>query len=725
MFDADRPILSISQDRLGRGTFAKYLARCILDHQSPESLVIGLNGGWGSGKTSLINLIVEELHVAGSNMLDDEKPIILNFSPWSYSGQGQLIYGFFRRLVSELRQCPTLENSAEIIQLVELYVSFFTQQAPPQTRIKENRLLAKFKKKQKTETQSYAWESGRDPIQVKTELNTLLKNQKHKIIIFIDNISRIDASEINQILQIVKSMGDYMNTIYLLSYDKEQVVKAINQTHNGEGNEYLDKLVQLPFEIPTISKQDLESLLFDRLQSVILLAPTDVWNTHDWADIYYSTLKFFFNNCRDVTRYVNTLSFSYARIKDVVNPVDFFALTALEVFTPRILYGIRENKDLFTDLLDTVYVADANQLEKDRMRCDEILARDNSVPRPILLKMILHLFPRMYHVYLPHEKFYHSEAMAREKRRVCCPDMFDIYFRLSIPTGHMPESELDTILKLAKQEESFDQALTRLNQDNRIVRFLDLLDSTASSKIPHHHIRNVITALLDCGDLFPEGETTPLSFNTAMRIHRICHQLLHCIPESNERFDMMKEAIMKANKSLYSIVHELTIQSKQHNEIDDTFLPIEHRDFAPEYLRQLQELAVEKIEFWARIGRLIEHPKLLPILFAWKAWASHAACVNFLEQAVQEDKGLLAFLGAALQVPVEQALAKQEKNPDWKNYLENITYFMPTSTLEARATALFENDNFEKLREKEQLAVLIFLDFTDAKTTKVIPNTTV
>ena len=56
MFDADRPITKATQDKLGRSVFAKYLARCILDHQNPESLVIGLYGTWGTGKTSIINL---------------------------------------------------------------------------------------------------------------------------------------------------------------------------------------------------------------------------------------------------------------------------------------------------------------------------------------------------------------------------------------------------------------------------------------------------------------------------------------------------------------------------------------------------------------------------------------------------------------------------------------------------------------------------------------------
>ena len=125
MFDADKPINSIAQDKLNRGQFAKYLARCLLDHTDPESLVVGLYGGWGVGKTSIINMMLEELKFASTNLIDNEKPIILNFSPWSYSGQHQLVYSFFRRLSSILRNEAEIENKEQIIYLLELYVSFF------------------------------------------------------------------------------------------------------------------------------------------------------------------------------------------------------------------------------------------------------------------------------------------------------------------------------------------------------------------------------------------------------------------------------------------------------------------------------------------------------------------------------------------------------------------------------------------------------------------------
>ncbi len=187
--------------------------------------------------------------------------------------------------------------------------------------------------------------------------------------------------EIKQIFQIIKSMGDYVNTIYLLAFDKEQVIRAVNRIDGEGGENYIEKLVQLPFEVPPITQQDLENILFDRLKDIITMVPESTWDREHWADIYYSSLKFFFKNCRDITRYVNTLSFRYPRIKDVVNPVDYFALTAIEVFSPAIYSGIRDNKDLFTDLVENVYLLDQDKSEKDKLRCEEILKCTEGVSR--------------------------------------------------------------------------------------------------------------------------------------------------------------------------------------------------------------------------------------------------------------------------------------------------------------------------------------------------------
>lgn len=718
MFDADRPITTKDHDRLNRTVFAEYLARCILDHKRPDSLSIGLYGGPGSGKTSIIHLLVEELLSASANMLEDERPIILNFSPWSYSGQNRLIYHFFRRLSSAMQYFPYLENADKIIYLLELYVSYFTQQSLPK-QMQKGKLKKLF-----TKEKLIGWESGRDLTHVKIELNNVLASQKHKFIIIIDNIERLEDKEIKQIFQITKSMGDYANTVYILAFNKELVIRSLDRTYGGGGKEFLEKVVQLPFEIPLITKQDLENILFDRLQKIVQMIPEDAWPNEYWADVYYAMIKHFFHTCRDIAHYVNTLHFSFAHVKDVVNPVDFFAITALQVFEPAVYAGIRENKDLFTDLMTHVYT-DLDRVTTDKKRCDEILNRVQKIPRELLQESLFHLFPRLRLLYQPHLSFYHSESLARKNLRICSPDTFDVYFRLSMSSGYIPEPEMNAILDLAADKFSFSEALKRLNHDNKIIKFLDHLDNAISAaRIPEPYIGHVINALMDSADLFPEGETTPLSFNTPMRIHRIFHHLLRRFPAAEKRFQLFHDAIDEATKSIAIIVHELTEQSREHSETEDTYLPLEHRDLSEEHLFALKKLAVKKIEYWADIARLGEHPKLLEILFAWKNWGDEEKCKAFVANLVQSDRGILAFLEAALKDPIDQAITQLQKNPSWETALENVTAFIAPKALEEHAKALFEDLYFEKLREREQLALLIFLDLIKAKTKKVIPITT-
>lgn len=720
MFDADRPITSNNQDRLNRTLFAKYLARCLLDHHEPESLVVGLYGGWGVGKTSVINLMIEELNFASSNMSEEEKPIILNFSPWSYSGQNHLIYNFFRRLSSVLRKVPDFPNSKRIIYLLELYVSFFTQKPIPKSLQKNPSFWQRLTFTNREDV--YGWESGRDLTQVKAELNDLLRQQKHKIIIVIDNISRLSEVEIKQIFQIVKSMGDYVNTAYILAFDKQQIIQALNRI-GEDGEEFVNKIVQLPFEIPPILQQDLENILSDRLSNVIATVPPDAWNSEYWADIYYHSLKYFFENCRDITHYVNTLNFSYPRLRDVVNPVDFFALTAIEVFLPKVYFGIRDNKDLFTDLLDNVYKFDQKQIKEDRLRCNEIISRVDRMSPAALLELLLRLFPRLRHIYQPELPYFHSDTIARKLRRICSSDLFDIYFRLSMQPAQIPQREFEIILAMASDAKAFDQALTRLNQDDRIIKFLDQLDSRNLEFVPQENISSIVDALIDNGDLFPQGTGGLLSLDTPMRIHRIIHVLLQRFSQAQERFLILQNAIGKANKSLYIIVHELEEQAREHMDEADTFLPLEFRDLTPDQLTLLQKLAVARIETWALNGSLAEHPKLLPILYAWNEWSNEENCHRFIIDMTKTDKGLVTFLRSVFDKPIMQAITQYEKKAEWQNDFSNMEKLIASKMLEERAKKIFEDEYFEKLNEKDQLAVMIFLDLSKAATIKVIPQT--
>lgn len=726
MFDADRPITIPTQDKLNRTQFATYLARCLLDHHDPESLVVGLYGGFGVGKTSLLNLVVNELNFAASNMADDEKPVILNFSPWSYSGQGQLIDSFYRRLSSAIRNAAYVENADEIILQLERYASFFTQKPLPAPLRPQRSWLSRLFRR--TPTSYDAWGEGRDPTQVKARLNELLKQQKHKLIIVIDNISRLYPDEIKLIFQIVKSMADYANTAYLLAFDKEQVKRALKTLNYSHSDAFIEKVVQLSFTVPPILPQNLEAIFADRLASVIKTIPEGTWKNQYWADIYYNSLKYFFENCRDITRYVNHLQFSYQRVRDIVNPMDFFAISAIEVFLPEVYAGIRDNKDLFTDLLDNVYILTDEQVKKDRIRCDEIIARNERISADKLVNLLCHLFPRIRHLYQPNVSFYHSDAIARKLRHICSPDLFDAYFRLSMQAAQIPEKEFQTMLALTNDPVIFDHTLTRLNQDERIINFLDQLDeATSQHAIPMlpKNIEAIIHALLDDGDLFPIGISGPLSLDTPTRIHRIIHHLLQHLPSNEERFLILQNAIANAQKSIYISIHELRQQALQHHKDEDSYLPHEFRDLSSEQLALLQKLTVSRIAHWADDGRLQDHPQLLSILNAWLSWSNGQACKQFVEKMTHSDRGLIAFLLATLKRPIDEAMTLYEKKPSWHAALPHIEAFIPVANLEPHARALFEDPYFEKLREREQLALMIFLDLVDSPALKKIEKTTI
>lgn len=59
MFKPDRAILSSTEDLLDRSSFACSLGEAIINYKDKDSVVIGLFGEWGSGKTSIINMMRE------------------------------------------------------------------------------------------------------------------------------------------------------------------------------------------------------------------------------------------------------------------------------------------------------------------------------------------------------------------------------------------------------------------------------------------------------------------------------------------------------------------------------------------------------------------------------------------------------------------------------------------------------------------------------------------
>lgn len=620
MFKPDQPIRSYKDDILGRSTFAKSLGDAILSYREKDSIVIGLYGAWGSGKTSIINMALE--HVENkSEETNKNKPIVLRFNPWNYSDQNRLIAQFFEQLSIALERPDHAENAKKAGEKLQTYANFFKPLALIPTIGPIASQVSEILKNVGEASKGWGELKANDLSTTKAELNKLLSEQPHKIIVVVDDIDRLNNTEIRQVFQLVKSLGDFSNTIYLLAFDKNVVIKALEKVQEGSGIEYLEKIVQIPFEIPVISKQEVEGLLFSQLGELIKDTPEDKWDQTYWGNIYFSGLQYFFKTIRDVTRYINSLRFSLGIVKGEVNIIDFLAITAVQVFTPEVYYGIRDNKDIFSGIFEsTIYGTRNNaEIEQAKKRCDEIVARQNKLSPEALRDFLKRLFPKLESMYGGISYDHSSLGKWSRDCRICSPDFFDTFFRLSVPKGEMSQKEIETILSLGNNLDSFSEALLRLNEDGRIIRFLERLEDYIRDYIPEENIEPIITVLMDIGDLFPEGDLGFFKINTPTRLLRLFYQLSHRLNSHERRFNVYQRAMEKATRSLYTIVNEVSSQDVDHGKYNSgsTPKPEEKLTVNAEQLVELEKLACSKIENWAEDGRLAKHKHLSAILFAW------------------------------------------------------------------------------------------------------------
>ena len=111
----------------------------------------------------------------------------------------------------------------------------FTNIGTPLTKI--NDLLIKYSK---------SFLKGDNTLIEKKEiLNNKLLKYKGKIIVFIDDIDRLNKSEIRLLIQLIKAVCDFPNIIYVLSFDKSIVSSALSDEQSLDGNAYLEKIIQL------------------------------------------------------------------------------------------------------------------------------------------------------------------------------------------------------------------------------------------------------------------------------------------------------------------------------------------------------------------------------------------------------------------------------------------------------------------------------------------------
>ena len=339
MFYSEKPIILGKEDLLGRAKVANELSREIKSYKNEDSLTIGIVGKWGSGKTSFINMVLE-------NFEENDDYIIIKFNPWNISSRKQLISDFFLQLSNNIEK----KGSNEIIGAIGKSLGILSKFFKPLGLIPPLSLLGTIgdiTEKASGFINEYLEAEKEDLETIKRKIDTELEILGKKLLIVIDDIDRLCDEEIREMFQLVKSIADFKNTIYILSYDREIVTKALDKTQQGKGEEYLEKIVQVPLVLPYISKNDLDKIFINRLNITINI-PDEEYDNSYFSEIYYNGLAENFENLRDIERYMNVFSLGINLAREELNINDYIAITLIKVFEPDLYEYIKNNKEYFS-----------------------------------------------------------------------------------------------------------------------------------------------------------------------------------------------------------------------------------------------------------------------------------------------------------------------------------------------------------------------------------------
>lgn len=724
MFRSDLPITSCEDDLLARSSFSKALADAIISYKHKDSIVTALYGPWGAGKSSVVNMVLERIGATSKSMPKDHRPLVVQFKPWNYSDQNQLVGQFFRSLSVALKRNDPGADAQKAGEKLEAYSEFFKPLAliPEPTGLAMGLSTAAAVVFKTVGVAATRWGKlkSKDLDQIRKDLDSLLIKQQRKIVIVIDDIDRLNNAEIRQMFQLVKALGDFPNTVYFLAFDRDVVVKALAHVQEGSGDEYLEKIVQIPFHLPIASRAEVEKVLLGQLDELIRDIPESRWNPTHWGNVYHCGMRYCLASIRDVTRFINSLRFSFAMVKNEVSAVDFLAITTLQVFEPKVYEGIRENPDLFSGVLSVAYGNGEADKQQARERCDEIINRAIVLSRKQLLELLTRLFPKVESTY--ENMGYGSDFLARWRRegRVCSPDKFHIFFRLSIPAGELSDAEVETKLALAANEAAFSDMLLELNESGRLVRFLDRMEDYTNDLVPLENVAGIFNVLMDIGDLFPDGAGGMLERDTSMKVMRLMHLFARRYASHDQRYVLCRDAIARANRSLYTLVREVGIQGQQHGKLranNEPADPEELRTVTSAQLEDLEQRAVEKIVQWAADGRLREHPKIVSILYMWKHWSADgpAQVAAFVGEMTADNSGLLALLAGLEGKAFVSGMTDHVSRVEYRISLKTVEDFLQLTEIEPRLRAIAASSDFRDLAPEHQRAVRTFLDTVDGK----------
>ena len=249
-FLADDEIGCESDDLLANETQAKSFAEAILASDAHSGLVFGVDGPWGIGKTSFVNLAERYWEQAA------DRVIVCRFEPLRYAAEPDLADRLIRDLSATIQSkvfAPEFRSAAS----------------------RYSRLI-----KGKADISFLGFKLSLEPSQetvddLLDDIDDVLRRIGRRVIVVIDDLDRLDPKTVNNVLFATRRTFKLSQATYVLCYDTE--VLAAGKEEGSRAREFLEKFVTVKLSL-FVDSSSLRNFLrrdWERAESQLGSVPSD------------------------------------------------------------------------------------------------------------------------------------------------------------------------------------------------------------------------------------------------------------------------------------------------------------------------------------------------------------------------------------------------------------------------------------------------------------------
>lgn len=615
----DRPISDPGEDRFDIDPFAKALAESIRKIKAPEGTVIALNGPWGSGKSSAVNLVLHHLKEA----TDKGELAVVNFACWWFRGEEALALAFFRELYAGIG--PTLGDKfkkalpkigARLLKAGSV-VSAGADLAGTTAGVGT---LA---------SSAMSWVADfiktDDTVEkLQGELTKVLAEQDKRFLIVIDDIDRLTPDEALLIFRLVKSVGRLPNVLYLLVFDRELAEAIVSERYPSEGPHYLEKIIQAGFDVPQPRQTDLNNELLRQIELICGSPPEDA--IVRFMNVFYDVIAPEIATPRDLIRITNALSVTWPAVGGEVDRADFVGLEVIRLFQPSVYRGLRSNKDQLCGTGERYGRSDRDRAsDTNALFLDGVPENDKERVKRALMR----LFPRLESVW---NNMSYGEGSAERwdrDRLVCSDGHFDSYFRFSIGDDVLSRAELDELISKASDENfvkaSMRAAVRVIRRDGttKAKLILDELNLHAT-RVEEKDVGPLLKTLFEIADELDVESDKERGFSfgdNELRIHWLLRSL------TRRRFDLpARSKLFVAASKTASLTWFVDFARSAYNDYHprDGKQPSDEADCLTTEADAdaLHDLALKRIRKASKSSELASSKRLGYLMFRWRDLAA-------------------------------------------------------------------------------------------------------